>query len=131
MKSSSSLNLLLIVILLAPGIEITAQTRQPAPERPPEQRIGVETSRRLLLTLPEAMLMALENNRDIEIERLNVQMNEFDLRAAGGAYDPTFSASLFYDRRTAPVASLLAGGDGGRLRTTDLAGTSGLTQRLP
>jgi HAE1 family hydrophobic/amphiphilic exporter-1 len=79
----------------------------------------------------EAVTMALENNRDIEVERINVQMNEFDLRAAKGFYDPIFKSSLFYDRRTEPVASLLAGGENGKLQTTELVGAATLTQRLP
>ena len=76
-------------------------------------------------------MMALENNRDIEIERLNARMNEFDLRAAKGVYDPALTAGVFYDRSVTPVASLLAGGADGRLKTTDFAGTSKITQRLP
>jgi HAE1 family hydrophobic/amphiphilic exporter-1 len=75
--------------------------------------------------------MALENNRDIEIERLNVQANEFDLRAAKGVYDPTLSAGFFYDHRKTPVASVLAGGEDGGLKTTDFTGAAKITQRMP
>ena len=123
MQRSNHLFLLLLVALLA-SVSV-AQT--PAPE----QRVGVKLSNRVTLTLQEAVAMALENNRDIEIERLNVQMNEFDLKAARGVYDPTLNTSLFYDRRTTPVASLLAGGANGKLKTTDFSGTAKITQRLP
>ncbi|MGH9836425.1 MAG: TolC family protein [Blastocatellia bacterium] len=123
MQRSNHLVLLLLVALLA-SMSV-AQT--PAPE----QRVGVKPSNRVTLTLQEAVAMALENNRDIEIERLNVQMNEFDLKAARGVYDPTLNTSLFYDRRTTPVASLLAGGADGKLKTTDFAGTAKITQRMP
>jgi HAE1 family hydrophobic/amphiphilic exporter-1 len=117
--------ILLLVALLAPVSVAIAQT--PAPER----RVGVKPSNRVTLTLQEAVAMALENNREIEIERLNVQKNEFDLKAARGVYDPTLNTSIFYDRRTTPVASLLAGGEDGKLKTTDFAGTAKLTQRVP
>src|SRR5262245_35552589 len=132
MKKRTSLNLLLIVVLLAPAFEASAQTPSAAPMRPaPERRVGVQTSNRVSLTLREAVMMALENNRDIEIERLNAQTNEFDLRAAIGVYDPALTASVFYDHNVTPVASLLAGGADGRLKTTDFAGMSKITQRLP
>jgi HAE1 family hydrophobic/amphiphilic exporter-1 len=132
MKKRISLNLLLIVVSLTPMFEAVAQTPATESTRPaPERRVGVQTSNRVSLTLREAVMMALENNREIEIERINAQMNEFDLRAARGFYDPALTAGVFYDHSLTPVASLLAGGADGRLKTTDFAGTSKITQRLP
>src|SRR5215475_288275 len=132
MEKQISLNLLLIVVLLAPAFEASAQTPAAESTRPePERRVGVRTSKRVSLTLREAVMMALENNRDIEIERLNAQMNEFDLRAARGVYDPALTAGVFYDHSVTPVASLLAGGADGRLKTTDFAGMGKITQCLP
>lgn len=97
----------------------------------PIQRAGVQTDKQTLLTLREAVTLALENNREIEIERLNTQLAEQDVRAAKGFYDPALSSSYFYDRQTTPVASILAGGENGRLRTTDFSGTAKLSQQLP
>src|SRR5215831_15759181 len=132
MKKRISLNLLLIVLLLTPALEASAQTPVADSARPePERRVGVQTSKRVSLTLREAVMMALENNRDIEIERLNTQMNESGLRAARGVYDPALTAGVFYYHSVTPVASLLAGGADGRLKTTDFAGTGKITQRLP
>ncbi len=133
MKQLISLNLLMIVALLTPMFEAVAQTPQQAPaSQEPERRVGVKASTRISLTMREAVMMALENNRDIEIERLNTRMNEFDLRAAKGVYDPALTAGVFYDRSVTPVASILAGGaDDGRLKTTGFVGTSKIAQRLP
>jgi outer membrane protein len=132
MKRLISLNLLLGALLLTPALDATAQTNAAESARPePERRVGVQTSNRISLTLREAVMMALENNREIEVERLNTRMNEFDLRAARGAYDPALTAGVFYDHSVTPVASLLAGGADGRLKTTDVAGTSKIAQRLP
>lgn len=114
--------ILLILLLLAPQSDAAAQT---------EKRIGVEASKPVSLTLREAVTMALENNRDIEVERLNVQLNEYDLKAAKGFYDPSLSTSMVYDRRNTPVASLLAGGDNGGVKTTDFTGSARLSQSLP
>jgi HAE1 family hydrophobic/amphiphilic exporter-1 len=97
----------------------------------PAQRVGIAVDKQIVITLREAVAMALENNRDIEIERLNTQINEYDLRAAKGVYDPSLTSSIYYDRQTLPVASILAGGENGRLRTTEFTGTTTLKQRLP
>ncbi|HZF37770.1 MAG TPA: TolC family protein [Blastocatellia bacterium] len=91
-----------------------------------EARIGVNPSKRVTLTLRDAMSMALDYNRDIEIERLNVQMNEFDLRAAQGVYDPALAATFYYDRRSIPATSIFAAD-----KTDNLIGTATFTQRTP
>ena len=39
-------------------------------QAPAERRVGVDQSKRLRLTLREAITMALEHNRDIEVELL-------------------------------------------------------------
>ncbi|MBO0798343.1 MAG: TolC family protein [Blastocatellia bacterium] len=91
-----------------------------------EKRVGVDSTKRVTLTLRDAMLMALENNRDIEVERLNVQMNGFDVVAAEGVYDPALATSLYYDRRTVPATSIFASG-----RTDDVVGNATVTQRIP
>jgi HAE1 family hydrophobic/amphiphilic exporter-1 len=91
-----------------------------------EARVGVDAAKRKTLTLRDAMLMALENNRDVEVERLNVQMNEFDVVAAQGAYDPALSTSLYYDRRTIPATSIFAAG-----KTDNVVGSAVFTQRMP
>src|SRR5215470_12971701 len=132
MKRLISFGLLSIVASLTLALDAGAQTPAEASTRPePEGRVGVQTSKRLPITLREAVMMALENNREIEIERLNTRMNELDLRAAKGVYDPALSAGVFFDHGATPVASLLAGGADGRLKTTDFAGTGKITQRLP
>jgi outer membrane protein len=93
-------------------------------------RVGVDSTKRISLTLRDAMLMALENNRDIEIERLNVQMTGFDLVAAQGFYDPSLLTSFYYDRRNTPVANPLAGGSNGGLLTDNVTGAATFTQRI-
>jgi HAE1 family hydrophobic/amphiphilic exporter-1 len=127
----SFLTSILIGALMVPAVQAQALTQPAAEKAAIEQRVGVDAAKRVMLTLRDAILMALENSRDVEIERLNVQLNEFDLRAAPGAYDPIMGTSFYYDRRTVPVASLLAGGQNGRLMTDTVVSTTTLTQRLP
>jgi len=119
-------SLLTVVLLIAPTSfgQDNPQSQNPNPQS--EARIGVNPSKRVTLTLRDAMSMALENNRDIEVERLNVQMNEFDLRAAQGFYDPNLAASLYYDHRAIPATSIFASG-----KTGNVAGSATFTQRTP
>jgi outer membrane protein len=118
---------LLTVILLIASTSFGQDNPQSAIRNPQSDvRVGVNPSKRVTLTLRDAMTMALENNRDIEVERLNVQMNEFDLRAAGGAYDPTLATTLFYDRRSIPATSIFAAD-----KTDNLIGSATFTQRMP
>jgi HAE1 family hydrophobic/amphiphilic exporter-1 len=78
-------------------------------------RVGIDESRPLSLTLFDAVRMALEKNRDLEVERLNVQQAEYDLFAARGARDVGLSGNTYYDNRTVPVGSVLQGGANGSL----------------
>ncbi|MFN0124368.1 MAG: TolC family protein, partial [Blastocatellia bacterium] len=82
---------------------------------------------RMSLTLREAITMALDNNRDIAIERANVQMNEATMRGSLGWYDPVVNTTFAYDRRNTPQTNTLFGGP----LTTSLATSTGLFQRLP
>lgn len=93
-------------------------------------RVGIDASKQVRLTLRDTILMALENNREIEIERLNVQLTELDYRASQGFYDPGLTTSLFYDRRNVPIANPLAGGANGGLLTDNVTGTATLSQRI-
>jgi HAE1 family hydrophobic/amphiphilic exporter-1 len=56
------------------------------------------------LTVREAIAMALDNNKDIEVTRQNVRIAEFDLKAARGVYEPRFSGQTYYER--APIANI-------------------------
>ena len=126
-KKGKMIPKLLTVILLIASTSFGQDNPQSAIRNPQSDvRVGVNSSKRVTLTLRDAMTMALENNRDIEVERLNVQMNEFDLRAAGGAYDPTLATTLFYDRRSIPATSIFAAD-----KTDNLIGSATFTQRMP
>lgn len=71
-------------------------------------RVGVDLANQKPLTLNEALIMALENNRDIEVSRKNVLIAEFDLKAARGVYEPRFNGQVYYDRSTVPNVSIFS-----------------------
>ena len=68
-------------------------------------RVGVDMADQRSLTLNDAITLALENNKDIEVTRKNVRIAEFDLLAARGVYQPRFTGQTFYERATVPNIS--------------------------
>jgi HAE1 family hydrophobic/amphiphilic exporter-1 len=93
-------------------------------------RVGVDTNEQQPLTLREAIALALQNNKDIEVARDTVKMAEFDLVTAHGAYDPHFSAQTYFERIKQPATSVLSGA--AKLETDDITGTArleGLTSK--
>src|SRR5688500_14856955 len=87
--------------------------RAPAKPLPELNRVGVDMNRQRPLALREALSLALDNNKDIEVARENVRIAEFDLLGAQGAYDPRFNMSAFYERFENPISSFLSGGQDG------------------
>jgi HAE1 family hydrophobic/amphiphilic exporter-1 len=110
---------------IAPGFN-------PAPMPLPELgRVGVDTSRQKTLTIREALALALENNKDIEVARHNVKIAEFDLTAVHGAYDPKLSSTSYYERIESPISSFLSGGSNGSVSNSDYTGTARLEGLTP
>jgi len=103
---------------------------KPLPEL---RRVGVDMDRQHPLSLREALSMALENNKDIEVARQNVKIAEFDLLGAHGIYDPKISTTAFYERIKSPISSFLSGGQNGSTIQSDYTGTArleGLTSKF-
>ncbi|HEX8250115.1 MAG TPA: TolC family protein [Pyrinomonadaceae bacterium] len=73
-------------------------------------RVGVDMMQQKPLTLREAITMALENNKDIEVTRANVRIAEFDLQSARGVYEPRFTGQTYYERSTTPNISFFTPG---------------------
>lgn len=103
-------------------------TQRPLPEM---SRVGVDLSRQRPVALREAIAMALENNKDIEVARDNVKIAEFDLLGARGSYDPRFTTTSFYERIESPVSSFLSGGSNGSTTQTDYSGNARLEGLSP
>ncbi|MEK6284918.1 MAG: TolC family protein [Acidobacteriota bacterium] len=133
--------LILLLSLAAPvstGAQIVKLAQAPAQETKQTDssgaqapRVGVDESRPLALTLFDAVKMALAQNREIEVERINVRQAEYDVFAARGATDISLGASSFHEHRTVPVGSVLAGGPNGSLTTKSLNYDFTAQQLLP
>ena len=71
-------------------------------------RVGIDMTQQKTLTLREAIELALENNRDIEISRKTESIAEFDLAAARGFYQPRLTGQTYYERSTVPNVSIFS-----------------------
>ena len=87
-------------------------------------RVGVDMMLQKPLTLREAIVLALDNNKDIEVTRKNVRISEFDLQSARGAYQPRFNAQSFYERATTPTASFFSGSTNGSTTQSNFTGNA-------
>ncbi|HEV2707827.1 MAG TPA: TolC family protein [Pyrinomonadaceae bacterium] len=94
----------------------------PARPLPSAERVGVDITEQTALTLNDAIALALQNNNDIDGSRIDVQIAEYDLRAARGIYDPVFSSESYYESRTTPTSSTIAGGLNGSVTQKDATG---------
>ncbi len=103
-------------------------TQKPLPEL---GRVGVDMNRQHPLSLREALSLALENNKDIEVARENVRIAEFDLLGAHGVYDPRLTTTAFYERAENPISSFLSGGQNGSTIESDYTGSARLEGQSP
>ncbi|MCZ2390467.1 MAG: TolC family protein [Acidobacteria bacterium] len=110
-----------------PDIEPNYKSRDMA--LPDLGRVGVDVTKERPLTLAEALRMALENNKDIEVARKTSSMAEFDLKAARGVYEPKFAGQTYYERATAPNVSIFSNNP----KTTQgtVVANAGLTGFIP
>ena len=89
-------------------------------------RVGVNMTDQRPLTVPEAIAMALDNNKDIEVTRENVKIAEFDLKAARGVYEPRFAGQSYYEHAKTPVFSFFGGGPNFSLTQSNIVGNAGV-----
>jgi outer membrane protein len=110
------------------AVDYRADTTRPMPLL---TRVGVDSAEQQPLTLREAIALALQNNKDIEVARDNVKIAEYDLLTAHGAYDPRLSAQSYFERIKTPAASFLSGATGA-VENSDFTATTrfeGLTPK--
>jgi len=98
---------------------------------PSPDRVGVDLSNQLSLTIDQAIDMALRNNNNIDVARNNFQINEFNLRAARGVYDPLLSSENFYESATTPTASAIGGAVNGAVTQRRLFSSGGVSGFSP
>jgi outer membrane protein TolC len=61
------------------------------------------------ISIDEAVALALENNLDLQVERINPLVQDLAIAQVRTGYTPTFQTSINWNDQTQPPASLLAG----------------------
>ena len=114
-----------------PVPKIAPEFRPPQKPLPDLTRVGVDMDRQRPLSLRDALALALENNKDIEVARENVRIAEFDLLGSQGVYDPRIRTTAFYERVESPISSFLSGGQGGSTVESHYTGSARLEGQSP
>ena len=79
------------------------------PQPIPDRSVGLDPGKIVRWSLRDAIMMALENNVEIQIEKENVRLAEYDLFAARGFYDPTFTSRISWAPQRTPNAFAFSG----------------------
>ena len=68
---------------------------------------AAQTPATLRLTVDQAVKMALDNNVDLKVDRLDPQISDTRVAAAAGAFRPTFNSNVNSNNQLLPPSSLL------------------------
>jgi outer membrane protein TolC len=93
-----------VAIAAAAGLsvfgELPVRAQTPAPAAQSDVR---------RISLDEAVALALENNLDLQVERINPQIQDLSVAQVRTGYTPVFRSTIDFNDQTQPPASLLAG----------------------
>ena len=82
---------------------VHAQTR---PTVPPATQAGTTVQR---MSIDDAVAMALEQNLDLQVQRITPQLRDLDIAGFRANYTPNFTSTMSLVDQTQPPSSLLAG----------------------
>lgn len=111
-----------------PAATPQAQSSLPLARPIPSRTIGLEPGKIVRWSLRDAILAALEKSLDIEIERENVRLAQFDIDSARGVYDPTVTSAIAYNPTKSPNAFIFSGAEDNFLQRDTLTYNFGLQQ---
>ena len=124
---------LLAPLPLAAGQTLTAQAPQAQSPRisAAQTQVTLEpTGPVKRLTLNEAVQLALEQNINIQVERMNSQIQGENVDLALAVFVPELTSDLRYNSTDSPPDSFFSGAED-TLETSFLTGTAGVQQQLP
>lgn len=111
---------------------------QPAqqPSAPPVSRpigvrtVGLEAGKLVRWTLRDAVMAALDKNVDIDIERENVRLAQFDIDSARSVYDPLTTSFINYQAAKIPNAFVFSGSTSNFLQSDTTTYNFGMQQLI-
>src|SRR5262245_46085077 len=100
----------LLPIIIFCALAVAAQdepAKQNAQDQPiarpiPQRTVGLDPGKVVRWTLRDAIMAALDKNVDIELERENVRLQQYDLIGLRGFYDPVTTSTIQYNRSITP-----------------------------
>ncbi len=106
------------------------QSPQIKPRPIPDRMVGVDPSKMVRWTLRDAIVSALEGNVDIQLERENVRLAEYDLLGARAVYDPSFTSSLTFAPQRFPNTFAFSGTSDTAIITNTLRADFGMRRLI-
>ncbi len=113
------------------SMPVAPDLAKPARPMPSLDRVGVDSTNQLSLTMSQAIEMALKNNNDIDASRDSARVSNFNIKAALGIYDPLVTSELYYESVTTPTASAIGGAVNGAVTQKRLFGSAGVNGLSP
>src|SRR6185436_17418434 len=107
----------------SPGAQSAASS---ATQSPPSPRVGV-TGEPSPLRLDDAVRLALAENNDVAIAKLETQAAQEDIRAALGVSDLRLLPTIGYRHTSTPIASSIGGAANGKVVEKRVDGAVSLT----
>lgn len=92
-------------------------------------RIGIIGNRPL--SLEETLTMALANNKDIDVSRIDKERAGYDITSAEGVFDPRIGAIVSWSKNVVPIASALGGSATGAVTNKNGTVDPTLTGQVP
>jgi outer membrane protein len=109
----------------------TIQTQDIVARPIPSRTAGLEPGKIVRWTLKDAIMAALDKNVDIELQRENVRMMQYDVIAFQGVYDPRATSTILYNKSITPTSFRAAGiNDGNTITRDTLQYDFGVTKNL-
>jgi HAE1 family hydrophobic/amphiphilic exporter-1 len=119
----------------------TQQQQQANPQTPPpssdivsrpipQRSVGLDPNKVVKWTLRDAVTAALAKNVDIELEKENVRLKQYDLIAAQGYYDPAAVSTLLYNRSSTPTSARFSGATSAAISQDRLTYNAGWRQNF-
>ena len=116
--------------LFTSGLAVSASGQTPAQPPPGTAAPLTSTGPAISISLDDAVRMAFENNLGLQSERLNPQIQDFNVARALAAYTPELFGGALRSSSTAPPTEFLQSGVA-VTTTTNLTSTGGVRQQLP
>lgn len=117
------------MIFVIPLCLFSIESNAAEAELPPPPPAPPSVEMKLPLSLEKAIQMALENNLEVIIEKINPQIREAEVDVERGIFDPSVKLSPSRNKSVRQTGSFLAGADALTVENTDLSANVG--QKIP